>query len=127
MSSCPIRRAASSASPICDAVVGSLGLMRYAITVAAGTSSRSNPICLAPSNRWKLVTPVAFPPGRLRLATKPVCTGSAPTLKTIGIVLVASVAAFAESSPPLVTMMETCRRTNSSASFCARSYSPSPS
>jgi hypothetical protein len=32
---------------------------------------------------------VAFPPGRLRLATKPSRTGSPPLLKMIGIVLVA--------------------------------------
>jgi hypothetical protein len=31
--------------------------------------------------------PVTFPPGRLRLATRPVSTGSAPTVNTIGIEL----------------------------------------
>src|SRR5690349_17346660 len=36
-----------------------------------------------------MAPPVRLPPGRARLATNPVPTGSAPTLKTIGIVEVA--------------------------------------
>ena len=39
------------------------------------------------------VTPVILPSGRLRLFTKPSCTGSSPVTKTIGIVLVAALAA----------------------------------
>ena len=39
--------------------------------------------------------PVALPPGRARLATRPSWTGSSPTPKTIGIVAVAALAASA--------------------------------
>jgi putative ABC transport system substrate-binding protein len=40
------------------------------------------------------LTPVALPPGRARLATRPSLTGSSPTPKTIGIVAVAALAAI---------------------------------
>ena len=33
-----------------------------------------------------VTTPVTLPPGRLRLATRPSCTGSAPIANTMGIV-----------------------------------------
>ena len=49
---------------------------------------------LQPTSTLKLVTPVRFPPGRLRLATSPSPTGSLPTSKTIGIVVVAAFAAM---------------------------------
>jgi hypothetical protein len=39
---------------------------------------------------------VTFPPGLLRLATRPNLTGSPPVLKTIGIVAVAALAATAD-------------------------------
>ena len=45
---------------------------------------------------------MALPPGRLRLATRPNLTGSVPAVKTIGIVVVAALAANAAGSPPLV-------------------------
>ena len=61
-----------------------------------------------------------FPPGRFRLVTRPYRTGSSPTLITIGILDVARFAASAESSPPLVTIMATFRRTKSSASVGRR-------
>ncbi len=54
-----------------------------------------------------MFTPVAFPPGWLRLATRPILTGSVPTLNTIGIVVVAALAATAEVSPPAVTITAT--------------------
>jgi hypothetical protein len=41
------------------------------------------------------VAPVTLPPGRLRLATRPSCTGSPLVVKTIGIVVVAALAATA--------------------------------
>src|SRR5260370_32885228 len=60
----------------------------------------------------KLVVPVTFPPGRLRLGTRPTLIGSAPTLaKTIGIVAVAVLAAGAETLPPRATMASTLRLT----------------
>src|SRR5262249_28717353 len=43
--------------------------------------------------------PVRLPPGRLRLATSPDRTGSAPTPNTIGMLIVAAVAARAGSNP----------------------------
>jgi hypothetical protein len=44
------------------------------------------------STFWRLI-PVALPPGRLRLATRPNATGSPPVAKTIGMVAVAALAA----------------------------------
>jgi hypothetical protein len=44
--------------------------------------------------RKKLI-PVALPPGRDRLSTRPSLTGSSPALNTIGITLVAAFAASA--------------------------------
>src|SRR6476659_7335724 len=41
------------------------------IRIAAGTSSRSNPSCFAPSSTSRNVTPVALPPGRAKLLTSP--------------------------------------------------------
>src|SRR5947199_2014080 len=46
------------------------------------------------------VIPVALPPGRLRLVTRPSSTGSAPTAKTIGVVEVAALAATAAGVLP---------------------------
>jgi hypothetical protein len=45
-------------------------------------------------------TPVILPPGRLRLATSRPLTGFVGAAKTIGIVEVAVLAAWAERSPP---------------------------
>jgi hypothetical protein len=57
---------------------------------------------------------VAFPPGRFRLATRPVFTGSEPTTKTIGIVEVA-VLTIRAAAPPAATITSTFRRTRSAA------------
>ena len=46
----------------------------------------------------KKLIPVRLPPGRARLATRPSLTGSSATLKTIGIVVVAALAANAAAS-----------------------------
>src|SRR5262249_19716694 len=50
------------------------------------------------------LTPVALPPGRARLATRPSLTGSVPTPKTIGIVVVAALAARAPCRSPGVAI-----------------------
>ena len=42
---------------------------------------------------------MTLPPGRLRLATRPALTGSPPTVKTIGMVVVAALAASAAEGP----------------------------
>src|SRR6516162_7848472 len=60
-------------------------------------------------------------PGRLRLATRPNATGSVPTVKTIGMVLVAAFAA-SDARVPLATITATRRRTRSAASAGSRSY-----
>jgi hypothetical protein len=65
------------------------------------------------------LTPVRFPPGRLMLATRPALTGSAPPMKTIGIVVVASFAARAVWYPDAMTF--TRRLTSSAASAGTRS------
>src|SRR5262249_57514656 len=52
-------------------------------------------IAFRPVSLSKNATPVALPPGRLRLATMPSLTGSVEVMKTIGIVFVADRAANA--------------------------------
>ena len=60
-------------------------------------------------------------PGRARLATRPRLTGSSPTPKTIGIVVVADLAAKDEPPPPTAAITATRRRTKSVASAGSRS------
>src|SRR5262249_19079826 len=60
-------------------------------------------------------TPVMFPPGRLRLVTRPVPTGS-PDITTIGISRVACFAASAQGVYT-ATITSTLRATNSPASL----------
>ena len=56
---------------------------------------------------------MALPPGRLKLATRPSFTGSPPVTKTMGIVVVAALAASAERVFPKIRA--TWRRTRSAA------------
>ena len=49
----------------------------------------------AVTSELKKLMPVALPPGRDRLATRPCLTGSSPILNTIGIVVVVAFAASA--------------------------------
>ena len=63
--------------------------------VAAGSNSRSSSNSFGPTARPSVLTPVRLPPGLLRLATNPILTGSSPVRKTIGIVVVAALAASA--------------------------------
>jgi hypothetical protein len=67
---------------------------------------------VASSTPW-IDRPVTLPPGRDKLATKPLPSGSNPKTKTIGMTDVACLAAAAASPP--VTMTSTLRRTNSAA------------
>ena len=90
--------------------------------VAVGTSSCSNSSRFGPSSTPNEVTPVRFPPGRFKLATRPASTGSAPVRKTIGIVAVAVLAASAAVFPPVAAITVTWRRTRSAANACSRSY-----
>ena len=75
--------------------------------VAVGTSSCSSSSRFGPSSTVNEVTPVTLPPGRLRLATRPTSTGSPPIAKTIGIVVVAALAASAAGVPPVATITAT--------------------
>jgi hypothetical protein len=88
---------------------------------AFGANSRSNPSFFASSADASRLTPVTLPPGRLRLATRPVRTGSAALTKTIGILLAAAFAAFAGSLPPAARMTATWRPTRPAASAARRS------
>ena len=75
--------------------------------VACGKSSCINSIRLGPRARPEKLTPVMLPSGRLKLATRPDSTGSAPDVNTIGIVAVAALAACTEISPPLASSTAT--------------------
>jgi hypothetical protein len=58
----------------------------------------------ASSVRFRLLTPVTLPPGRLRLATMSALIGSEPVSNTIGIVAVAALAARAAGvAPAMIT------------------------
>ena len=66
---------------------------------AAGSSSCSNSSLFGVDSSDVWVMPVTLPPGRLRLATSPIWTGSAAVSKTIGIVVVDAFAASAAGVP----------------------------
>src|SRR5882762_2485514 len=63
---------------------------------------------------------VTFPPGRARLATRPLPTGSAADANTIGIIDVAC-CAMTTDLVPAVTMTSTLNRTHSEAISAKRS------
>ena len=89
-----------------------------------GTTSRKSSSRLpARSVGWS-DRPVTLPPGRARLATRPLPTGSPATAKTIGMTDVACFAA-ATGAVPHVTMTSTLSRTNSAAISAKRSLRPS--
>ena len=110
---CPKAAAAAWMSSTWTAVALLCGLITKAMSRALGTSSRSSSRRFGPSSLLSTKTPVALPPGRLRLPTRPRVTGSAPLLNTIGMVDVASLTARAEG--PLATIKDSCRRTKSAA------------
>src|SRR5215467_299214 len=70
-----------------------------------------------------MLTPVRLVPGRLKLLTRPVSTGSAPVRNTIGVVLVAAFAANADGASK-ATITATSRASNSPTSDGKRSYRP---
>ena len=79
--------------------VGLFGFINKPMTVAFGTSSRSNSSRFAPSTPEMLLKPVTLPPGWLKLATNPSLTGSPPAEKTIGLFDVAALAARVAALP----------------------------
>ncbi len=78
----------------------------------------------ASNSRVKEANPVTFPPGRAKLATSPVPTGSVTCTMTIGTVLVARFATRA-AGKPTATITSTLRPTNSAASSGSGSILPS--
>src|SRR4029077_13474956 len=92
-----------------------VGLTRSATTAAPGTNSCSSSSRFGPSSTDKLTTPVRLPPGLFRLATSPTATGSVAVSKTIGIVVVAALAANDEAASDAAITV-TRRRTRSAAS-----------
>jgi len=94
------------------------------VTRGAISLSNSSHFALIPYSN--VVKPVTLPPGRARLATRPVPTGSPAAAKTMGMTDVACMAA-AIKLVPAVTMTSTLRWTNSAAISAARSVRPPPS
>ena len=99
------------------------GCQRTAIRLACGTIALSSSMRLATSPAARVVTPVMFPPGRARLATRSLPTGSATKVKTMGMVVVACLAARA-ASVVNVTMTSGLSRTSSAASAGSSSSRP---
>jgi putative ABC transport system substrate-binding protein len=60
-----------------------------------------------------------------KLATSPLSTGSPPSVQTIGMVVVAALAASGDGSPPVAAITVTGWLTNSAANAGSRSYRPS--
>ena len=90
-----------------------------------GTTSRKSSSRLPGRSADWFDRPVTLPPGRARLATRPVPTGSATDPKTIGMTDVACFAAMTAAVPP-VTITLTFSRTNSATISGKRSLRPSP-
>ena len=108
-----------------SARAGLAGLTSTAIAVAVGSNSCSTSSRFGPTSTPRLVTPVRFPPGWIRLATSPALTGSTATAKTVGTVVVAALAATAVGVPPPATSTVTGRRASSVASAGSRLFWPS--
>jgi hypothetical protein len=83
----PIARAAGCTSLNVVSVSTSAGWTSTPTRFALGTRSCSSPSRFAVSSVMKELIPVALPPGRARLATRPSRTGSSLETKTIGIVV----------------------------------------
>jgi len=127
----PRLRAASCASRTKgSASAGPVGSTSTAKSVAVGSNACSTSNRFGTISTFKLVTPVRFPPGRFRLSTNPTLIGSTATANTIGIVVVAALAATAPGVPLAATITFTRRWTRSAASAgnrlttsCAQRYS----
>jgi hypothetical protein len=76
--------AACIAFVVVSAILGLAGLTIRAMTLAVGTNSCSNCNRFGAISTFLWVTPVALPPGRLRLATRPSRTGSEAISLTAG-------------------------------------------
>jgi hypothetical protein len=92
------------------------------MVLALGIISCSTSSCFGPVSPLSTATPVALPPGRLRLPTSPVSTGSVAVTKTIGMIAVAALAATAAGVLPGAAITATLWRTRSAANAGNRSY-----
>jgi hypothetical protein len=110
-----IFRLVSSGSPA--------GSQRTAIRSARDTICVSSSKYLPIKSAVLSVTPVMLPPGRARLVTIPLPTGSATNVTTMGMVVVACFAARA-AGVDAVTMTSTLSLTRSAAKADSRSWRP---
>src|SRR5262249_48480646 len=125
MTSRPSLLAAAWASPISNTGAGVPTLPMIANRRRLGTTYRSSSRRLAlVSGAW-IARPVTLPPGRARLGTRPVATGSPAPTNTIGMVEGACFAAIAVGGVG-ATMRSTLSRTNSAAISAKGSARPSP-
>jgi len=100
--------------------IGIVGIHQHANLRGRGGELAEELQALRTVRFTRKLTPVRVPPGWLRLATRPALTGSKPLTNTIGVVVVAVLARL-ETSPPMVTMTATWRRTKSAAKAGIRS------
>ena len=114
------RAAAASVSVVSVALTGltSTAIRRLRAPIPAEVPTALRQLAV------KKLIPVTLPPGRARLATRPSLTGFSLTMKTMGIVVVAALAAIA-AGVPVAAITVTRRRTRSAASSGSRSYWPS--
>jgi hypothetical protein len=102
-------RARLAASTSLTVVSALAAVTSTAIRAAPGTSSRRSSSRFAANSIVKALIPVRLPPGRARLATRPSLTGSSAAMKTMGIVVVAALAANAAAGPPVVPALRHLR------------------
>src|SRR6516225_12121571 len=105
--------------PVAVSAFALFGFIRKPTTVAFGSSSRAKN-CLPTNSLSRNATPVALPPGRLKLSTNPTFTGSTELMNAIGIVRVAAIAASAAGAP-IAVIADTLRLANSAANSGYRS------
>src|SRR5215813_7809827 len=115
---------------------GHFGLLGRSICARVGRSAEHGhtrefrTISFSSSSCFPLISgpsvhkPVMLPPGRARLAIKPLATGSMSWVITTGTTVLASLAAWVDK-PPVVTITSTLRPISSEASAGRRSSFPS--
>src|SRR5262249_15049254 len=94
--------------------------MREAFSISLSSSSH---FALMPNSHW--VNPVAWAPGRAKLATRPEPTGSGVPVNTIGTMRLACCNG-PTAAPPRATMTSGASATSSAAEWRMRSASPPP-
>jgi hypothetical protein len=122
--SSPSVRAVAITSAISSTAPGPPALAMIANRARPGTISRNNSSRLLTVSVCWTDRPVTLPPGRDRLATRPVPTGSVCKANTMGMTVVACFAAMT-GPPDHVIMTSTLSRTKSAAISAKRSVRPS--